>query len=488
MKKTIIASAFLLIIPVTVFSGYSAGRSHYIRKNYDKAKEEFLAAVESNPKDGNAYFFLGEIEKNAGNFKEAEEYYRLATEGRIERKFLNFAYWNYNLMVEQRGNPEDIVIAYKSFHDRMGNAESQKKIDQLIDKLLWTENEQAQTEYKAGTELKRSGKAAEALARFRKAVSADTSFLAPRYEIGMILLDSGDKNGAARELSAVVSKLPFYYGANRLLGDIYFTSGNYADASVCYSNCLRFGIISDDTEYTLNLRLATCAYNMKNYTEAAQKAERAASMKKNETDPLFILSAVYINNSEYSKALAALKSIDRLNPDSPQVIFQIGSIFYKQKNPEYAAYFDKLFSTAGSGNNTPEKFFRAYILAAEYHFSSGNNQGFVRIISAIPESYFTGELKTKAAKAYFVLGDYNKSAMHLESRTLSADEKILLARVHLKTGRRDKCRELLATFTADDSLREAALANRELAPLMKKIIQDAGGDADEVRKTDSGSN
>lgn len=77
MFKKIISIAFALAIfsaPGPLFADYyGQGRQYYMRKNYTKAKEMFLKAADPGG-SGNAYYFLGEIEKLQGNYKEAEEY------------------------------------------------------------------------------------------------------------------------------------------------------------------------------------------------------------------------------------------------------------------------------------------------------------------------------------------------------------------------------------------------------------------------------
>ena len=483
--KTKIFFLIALVLPVFLNAGYSAGKSYYTRKNYDKAKEEFLSAVEQNPKDGNSYFFLGEIEKNLGNFKDAEEYYRLAIEGNTDKRFKNFAYWNYNLMVEQRGEPKDIVIAYKTFYKRMNNHESVKKIDALIDKLLWTENQNAQAFYKEGMKHKEAGNKNEAMESFKKAVSEDSSFLAPRYQTGMILLDLNDKAGAARELSTVAEKLPFYYGANRLLADIYFSQNSFGSAEKHYSNCIIYGITTTDTEYALLLRRATCRYNTKKYEEAIDDAVKASNLNKTETDPLFIMSAVYINNSDYDKAISTLVSIDKLTPNSPQVLFQIGTIYYKQRKTEYAAYYDKLFNSVSSSDEIPDKFYKAFIISANYHFSNKSYTQFTKIISILPEKMMDSQLKIDAGKAFYETSNYKKSVHFLESVSLTNENKLLLALSYFKNGQKDKCKTVLSAIKNDASIRSMALNNKNLKPIMQEIINEENAKKESEKTQDT---
>ena len=78
MKQKAMATACMLLVSTALFAGYyEQGRRFYSKKNYEKAKEMFLKAAESGG-PGNAYYFLGEIERTRANYLEAEKYYRTA--------------------------------------------------------------------------------------------------------------------------------------------------------------------------------------------------------------------------------------------------------------------------------------------------------------------------------------------------------------------------------------------------------------------------
>jgi tetratricopeptide (TPR) repeat protein len=71
---------------------YEQGRSFFVYKKYDKAKEMFLKATEKR-EHGDALYFLGEIEKIQGNFKTAEDYFaRCVASGSTTGKYLKNAY------------------------------------------------------------------------------------------------------------------------------------------------------------------------------------------------------------------------------------------------------------------------------------------------------------------------------------------------------------------------------------------------------------
>ena len=76
---------------------YEKGCQNFIRKKYDIAREMFLKEIELNG-SGDAYYFLGEIEKNEGNMEKAEEYYRESLLKNIDK----FIYYDLNVMSKKR--------------------------------------------------------------------------------------------------------------------------------------------------------------------------------------------------------------------------------------------------------------------------------------------------------------------------------------------------------------------------------------------------
>ncbi|MBP7902028.1 MAG: hypothetical protein KA015_04345, partial [Spirochaetes bacterium] len=182
------------------------------------------------------------------------------------------------------------------------------------------------------------------------------------------------------------------------------------------------------------------------------------------------MSAIYISNSDYDKAVSTLKSIDKLLPNSPQVLFQIGTIYYKQGKTEYAAYFDKLFNSVSSSNEIPDKFYKAFIISANYHFSNKSYNQFTKIISILPEKMMDSQLKIDAGKAFYETSNYKKSVHFLESVSLSNENKLLLALSYLKNGQKDKCKNVLFNLKDDETIRSLALNNKNLKPIMQEII------------------
>ena len=92
----------------------------------------------------------------------------------------------------------------------------------------------------------------------------------------------------------IISRIPYYAEAHLVMADISFTKRSYSAAVEHYDRAIEFGFIGKSTLYMIRLRKAQCFYNLDRFTEAVESATDAAKMSPGETEPLIVLSAVYI--------------------------------------------------------------------------------------------------------------------------------------------------------------------------------------------------
>jgi len=204
MKKITLLFAFILTAS-TLYAGYNydVGLRQYGAKNFDKARDSFLKEVVDNPSNGNAFYFLGEIDKNAGRFADSENYFRKAISGNVQRKYLSLTYWNLIVLIEQRNDIGELIKVCREFQQKTGDESAKRKVDEVINKLMWTDSDEANDIYKAAVKLKDDGKIDEAKKKFMDALKIDSSFLACRFEIGLILYNAGNSSEAAQYLKTV---------------------------------------------------------------------------------------------------------------------------------------------------------------------------------------------------------------------------------------------------------------------------------------------
>lgn len=475
MKKHVFKLIFSIVLSASLagpaFSGYfEQGSGYYTRRNYEKAKEMFLKAVEVS-EDGNAYYFLGEIEKNEKNFDKAIEYYQLAINSKITRKYQNLAYWNIIILIEQKGNYIEMVKVCKELYDKLGDSGAKSKVESLINKYLWTENQEAKDEYKRGLELKNSKDPKEAEEAFKNAIKMESSFLAPKFEMGILQLKKGDTRDAIYYLSEISDKIPFYGEVHLLLGDIYFQKDSFRDAIPHFEMALEFGFLDNNSRYIIHIKNATAYYNTRDYKKAKENLDEAVKLNQKSLEPLFLLSAINIKEENYDEALKSLEKAQKIDPDNPEILFQIGSIHFKMNNPKFALYFDKLFeSAASSGNEVPQKYFKAFSLLAKYQYEKSNYAKVEKIFENLPEKYSDQELNLIYARSEYFLENFDKSLKIFEKIYLSSDDdKYMLCIIYAKTGMNAKAKSILYNLWDRGGFLEKARKEPALALSVKEI-------------------
>ncbi len=481
MKKIIpvITLALLLALSQQLLAAsfYEQGRRLYSRKQYEKAKEMFLKATESD-NAGNAYYFLGEIEKTQGNYREAENYYKTAiTRKGISRQYMINSYWNALLMAEQRNDFESAVSICRSMWLKTGDASARQKIDSLINKFLWSDNNDAVEKYNEGIELKKSGKTDEATKRFNEALGIDSAFLAPKFELGMSAFNNGDMDKALSYLGDIGVKIPFYSEVQLVLADIHFNRRNYRTAIDHYDKVLEYGFLDGATENRIRVRQGTCYYQLGDYPNAEKDIERAIRYNPKSTETLLLLSSIRIKMGKYDEAMKTLNQANAVSPDNPDIQYQIGSIYYRENDPRYTAAYDRLFALAGGKKTYPARYRKAFIKLAKYHYENKNYGRVITILRTFDEKSQTFETRLLAAKSHYGLKEFDSAIDQFEKLSLDNEDKFTLCKAYAQTGRRQKAKALLSEL----SLSGDYLSRARRDPLLSGIAREMDGGVSEQK-------
>jgi tetratricopeptide (TPR) repeat protein len=474
MKPSIILCASLLAASILcgpLFAGYyEQGTRYYVFKKYDKAREMFLKAVEASD-DGNSYYFLGEIEKNEGNFEKALEYYRSAVEGRIQRKYLDLAYWNIIILLEHRGDYEEMVGTCRELYERLGDAGAKTKVESLINKSMWTEVEEARRHYQRGMDLKGRNRGDEAQSAFRDALTADSSFLAPRFEMGLYEFRMGNAGEALHHLQEVARRIPYYGEVHLLLGDMYLQKGHYREALIHLDKGLQFGFIDSASRNLIRLKKASTHYELQEYESARKEAAGVLKKSPRSLDALLLVSAIDIKEEKYQDALKNLEKARKISPDNPEILFQIGSIHYRMNNPLYVKDFDRLFEhVTRTGGEAPQKYYKAFTILLKHRFESADFPEVVRIYESLPEQFREYESTILYARAQHRLGNNAKAVKQMEKLYLrSDDDRYLMCLIYAESGMADKAKSTLLGMANRDIYLEKARKEPSLKKIAKEI-------------------
>ena len=463
----------LMIMPL-VASYYQSGMRLFMHKRYDEAKVQLEKAVEADPSHGNAYYFLGEVERTLGDLDRATVCYQKAVDGTISRKFLKMAYWNLIVLTEKRGNYNELVKSLKIFWRKTGDGGAKNKVEKLINKSIWSDNVEAVEKYNLGMRQKRKS-TEEADRNFREALALDSRFLAPRFEIGLIHYGKGELPGAVNNFREIVSRVPFYGDVHFLLGNIYYNQGEYGNAIEHLSRAIDFSLVGKETEYYMYLKRGGSYFKRADYQKAEQDISLANRLKPGDMDPLLLLAAIHIKQENFDEALSSLAVIEKSRPSDPNVLLQLGSIHYRKNDRRYVEYFERLFNVLSSEKKfVPSGYNRAMELLAEAHFEKLHLEQARRVIDFIPEDRWDTALRLTAARTAYGLKDYESAVKHYEKIHLRSEDSAYLAAAYTKTGKTGMAKSLVERYYYDNGFMNHARKHGDL----KRII----GDIEKSRK------
>jgi tetratricopeptide (TPR) repeat protein len=480
MKRLIII--FLIIVSQNTFvfasSYYGMGRTAYVYRNFDKAREYFLKDIKETDR-GDSYYFLGEIEKTLKNYDQSLYYFQIAVTKNTTRKYLVNAYWNLIILYEEKGDYNNFVKYCRDLWYRTGDSSGRRKIEGLINRLLWTDNEQAIQKYKEGMALVKKGDKAGAVKLFRESLSTDSSFLAPRFELGMDAYNSGNENEAFSHLSVIGERIPFYAEVHLVLGGINFKNRNYSSAIENYNSVINYSFIDKNTEYNVRLKRGTCYYYLNNLDEAEKNITSVLDNIKKDTEPLSMLSAINIKNKNFQSALKILSRAESISGNDPVVLFQTGSIYYHENNLKYVTYFDRLYNAIKNSSTELKNYFKAVKILITYHFEKNNYNRVIEISDTLNKIQNDPDITLISAKSYYFLKQYEKAIEFFSKIHLNYSSRVMFASAYAYIEKKEKAVEQIKIFIDNQAAKQDAMND----PKLKKYIEEIEtARAEEIKK------
>ena len=471
MKKIILACLILF----TAYTGsiaadyHGMGRNAYVYRNFDKAREYFLLDVKDNPNRGDSYYFLGELEKTLKNYDESLKYFQITVTKNTTRKYLINAYWNIIILYEEKGDYNNLVKYCRLLWFNTGDYSAKKKIETIVNKLLWTDNEQAIQKYNQAVELGKKGDKAGAMQAYRECLGIDGSFLAPRFELGMNAYNSGNENEALSQLNYIGERIPFYAEVHMILGGINFKYKNYSAAAQNFSSVINFGFIDKSTEYNALLKRGTCYYHVNNFDEAEKDITSSLDYIKNDSEPLIMLSAIYIKKKNFDGALKILGRAESISGGDPVVLFQTGSIYYYKNDSKFVSYFDRLYDVEKSNNEGLKQYHKAFKLLLNNHFENKNYTRSIEISESLNKIQKDPDVFLISAKSSYHVQQYGKAIEMFEQIPLTNNSRLMLATAYSRSEKKSKAIEVLKVIISDEAVKKDAMKDSILKSYIDEI-------------------
>jgi tetratricopeptide (TPR) repeat protein len=370
MKRAwLIPAAGAALVLYLTFTGFQCGSSEmttaklaYSQKNLDKADSSFMKEVEKNPVNGEAWYYLGRVRLEKGNYAGMAEAYKqsLSVTKEFEPKIIDDKKYVWGVTLNQgvnffnrsqilRNDPAkkdsadlylqrsidaykmalvvnpDSVITYQNmavaqhvsgnYDDEIATLQkaiSIKKDSKLSSSLINAYIQKAE-------DAKKTGKTAESAEAFNQAIAALTAERAanPGDEelIGTLInlyIEAGRTKDALPLIKEAVEKDPKNKVYQNDLGLLLLDQGNTEEAIAHFD-----AAVATDSTYDQALRNGAVAY-MKLGAKMKEHAE-AKSKGKGETDKSYI--------SKFKKAVTLLEKLTSLKPDNADFLEALASAY-----------------------------------------------------------------------------------------------------------------------------------------------------------------
>jgi tetratricopeptide (TPR) repeat protein len=303
--------------------GDAAGAEQYFKKVIDKNKSEQAAYTE-----------LYRMFMYQGRKDDAEKLLKLAIQNNPKNySYLTSLAMHYSL-VNRRQDMLDVLAQIKShakdfpqayekvgnFYLRLGDPDS--AIREYKEGMIKDPTRKALYQKSVIEVLFRQGKRGEAAEVNQQILKENPNDSDARSLEASFLLDKGDINRALTELQSVVTRSPDNPVARYNLGRAHIAKGEWEQARQAFQKAIELR-----TDYMLaRLALAQLLVTRGDFDAALKAAQEILKLDRQNKNAQLIQSAAFLGQKKYAESRALLNGMLAKNPNSPDVLFQLGVV------------------------------------------------------------------------------------------------------------------------------------------------------------------
>ena len=175
------------------------------------------------------------------------------------------------------------------------------------------------------------------VALYRHSLEATPRSAVLEENLGVVLRDSGDSDGALSAFLKAVALKPDYAGAIAAIADIHAAQGNRAQAIDEYQKSL--SIAPNDPKTLLNS--AAALQQAGRTAEAEAQYRQVIALVPNDSAAYVDLESLYIQAGRHEDAIAMYKQAIAVNPNAANAYFDLGVMFQELGQNDDALVFYK---------------------------------------------------------------------------------------------------------------------------------------------------
>ena len=325
--KYIIILAVILALGCGGSTAFRSGKTYfYQHKDYKQAEEAFRQAIEEQPDNWEAYYYLAQSLAKQEKYAEAKDNFLIAREkAPDDAKKLQVKEMQRSFFVDhaKRGitalNTDNFEEAVYQFG--MATAVYDE------DPVGWVNLGVSYSNTPASDAI--PDPQVKALEAFQKSVEVDPTYVEGWRNLGISYRNAGNFAKAQESFDKVVELDPEDVDGLLSLGDVSFSLEDYDKALNSYARAAEL----EPDNYDLQFSLGAAYFNREMYAEAGQAFQKAAAGAM-ETDPglyedaLYRLGFSYVKTEDYDAAIATLTQLIAVS-DKPEYHELLGTAYTK---------------------------------------------------------------------------------------------------------------------------------------------------------------
>lgn len=290
----------------------------------DEAKNEFLRALEINPKDPRVLNDLGLIYRQKNDLDKAEQYFKLAIEAKnnFSLPFINLV----ELYLIQNRFDESKTLLENSIKENPENVELSYNLAYVYHYFNYL---------------------SEAEKYYQKVLNLEPKHPSALNNIGVLYLTIGNIKSSDFYLKLCIDKNPHFTLAFLNYGDLLFQLGRYDESIFYYYK----GLETNPNNVELILALTNLQMTLQKFDNAKCELLDGLNRLPNNKELLFTLGKLYKDMQDYSSARDTFEGLLKLDKNNIDVYVHLAEIHTKMGNVQKSKEIIELLKTISNVDN-----------------------------------------------------------------------------------------------------------------------------------------
>ena len=305
----------------------TAAKLYLKQDQSQKAKEQLVLALETEPQNAEAHFLLGKIYSVEGDYAAMDAAFARSVD--LSPKFRD--------QIEQTRE----YYWAREYNAGVGDAQGEDaELDRALDRFknaVLIRPERLEAWRNLAYVYYQIGQADAAIATYQRIVSADPADASSLYSLGVLYLNQDRYQEAVGTLSQLLEVDPRHLDGHINLAVAQVHTGDDKGAEDHYRKAIEIDPGAPNSYYNLG----NLYWQQEDYTAALKAYEKTVELKPDDGDARYNLAITYLALEDMDSALPLLQQLSEMTPDNALVWRELGRIYAHKGRLEESkrAYF-----------------------------------------------------------------------------------------------------------------------------------------------------